>query len=733
MSPCPRCTRIARALLASAVAALLTLVSSQARDLSPNEPIIWAHALNVFPLDLDLLRPYRTLFERNLPFGPDHPLEMGYNWQKSRGVPWIDVDIQRAKAAGIDGFAVNVFSDGNAFGYWDAADRTKDFSVAPCLDFSGVPSSDIVQVATRMILRHCREAPRHPSAACVNGAPVFFTFGRSMTTPTQWAAIRRNIQSAGQSFYLIGDVGLAEPGFSQASLEQYLRIFDAAYNFGGPGEKEQSVRAIAQKADKPYVATVTPGYYRPGAGYVPADCTAHFRDQWRTALDSSSPWICVITWNDFAEETQVMPSASYGFTRSLVNDWYASRHTHEPASLKTPQLFVTSPACILPGQFARVEALVLNPMDTPLQIGLRISRGGVVSEAKSAAVPPFSEQSITTEFTPSKTDVGMNTFAIASIALPARKNDLSSAPIAILDPSTHRPRPVRYFSRSLRDVDAAPCRLRLKSDARGVPRLAEIEAPPDARFVELLKDGAAVSDFISGPPYRVALPVPQSFGSSRGGSPYGSYCARVIDQDYRIGYSPEVFAPAGAPPGILENYAIASHRNAWIDASPFRRGARMRDVLIKRRDGPPAFALFNGKSSRIDLEPELTPRAPFELVLMFRNDGKQGTLFADTGGIVLGLDGAGHVVLQIQHSGGGWATATSPQRAPAGIWSEVRATVRPGTIALSLNRAPAVDRPWRNDGLQSGVRALGCNPFGGGSGYFTGGISIFRITRLPGD
>lgn len=63
---------------------------------------------------------------------------------------------------------------------------------------------------------------------------------------------------------------------------------------------------------------VAPQDFRPKSAIVwEAGNTGAFRSQWQAAIESNTPWVHLITWNDYSEGTEVAPSST---TQFLIYD-----------------------------------------------------------------------------------------------------------------------------------------------------------------------------------------------------------------------------------------------------------------------------------------------------------------------------------------------------------------------------------------------------------------------------
>ena len=233
-------------------------------------------------------------------------------------------EIRTAHEAGIDGFVLDC-------GEWNATPRYKrntallfqaakrfgpDFKLFFAADRAGAPwgfNLSAEEAADMVMTYH-----EHPNYFRYQGRPVLNTF---MGDADWFASIRSRIkQSSGEDVFLI-------PFFYPASGHEITDARDIAdlvgrsagidgyFYFGSAGAPDDLASAIRgqaaewQKHGKVFMAGIAP-YYR-GLRYnfrvFENEGYAGLAKQWLAAIQSGTPWVQLVTWNDWGEGTYFGP------------------------------------------------------------------------------------------------------------------------------------------------------------------------------------------------------------------------------------------------------------------------------------------------------------------------------------------------------------------------------------------------------------------------------------------
>ncbi|EIQ01485.1 hypothetical protein OpiT1DRAFT_00055 [Opitutaceae bacterium TAV1] len=180
---------------------------------------------------------------------------------------------------------------------------------------------------TRVLTGMLAQTPDSPALWKINGKPVVTHFGtdsfHGSTAPDPaapkpdggWRQILNNLRKTetAKPFYFIADIR------PHNLVPEWNKIADAAWIFA-PAAPAAALpdmqRIIAANLKIPLMWTVSPGYYRAGIAYTQPDF-ARIHNTYIAAMRAKAKRICVLTWNDFEEDTDIVPSANKG--RALLD------------------------------------------------------------------------------------------------------------------------------------------------------------------------------------------------------------------------------------------------------------------------------------------------------------------------------------------------------------------------------------------------------------------------------
>ncbi len=135
----------------------------------------------------------------------------------------------------------------------------------------------------------------------------------------------QNVRDTGRSFSFIADI---RPRYS--NLAEWEDFVDGAYIFGPAAPtgflKEMQPQIAAKFKKIPFIWSVSPGYYNAN---IPAYTQPDFNrihEAYRAAIAAHAPYMFVMTWNDFSEDTDIEPSVNKGSALLTVfryyNEWF---------------------------------------------------------------------------------------------------------------------------------------------------------------------------------------------------------------------------------------------------------------------------------------------------------------------------------------------------------------------------------------------------------------------------
>ena len=692
-----------------------------------NQKLVWAHCMVSYPLDLDLLYHYKPQGYAEM-----YPLYQEQGLMQRTGLPWQATDIEAAKAAGVDGFALDIFTNAqDAAPSLEAADRLGGFLIAPCIDTS--TASNKVGDAFRAVDQYCHLAASHPSAARVDGKFLIFTYGTEQIKPGDWQWVRNRLLQAGDSTYWIAAVDLGTSaqqanGFPESTVTQYSDLFEGGYIFGPSGSYFSNLVTLFGSEHKPFIGGMMPGYYRAGAGNWDSNGTGQYRYQWQKHLDSGVPWVTITTWNDFQEDTDITPSSDWSFTRANLTRWYSAKFKGLPEPWTRPQLYISTPKTVYPNQTARAEALVLNPLKHAVTASVQFYDAGKqpVGEPVSATIPAETAETATKLLPMSAFHAGSFLRAHARIEEGGRPVvSVVSPPVLVLDPEAQPGYPVVYYSVPADHVLPDPVTLVSENGELTYRYPARVQR----RFAEVLHNTALMKNSMRGRTISLRLPAQPDYGSPVQVTSWGFDLARVTDDQFRVGYSDPIYIPPPSSLSLKEKYDFdEGSGNEIKDQSPFHQNSKLIDVGWTQPGyhNSPACVYFNGHSSRINMTVGQTPAGPVSWKLAVRPSAYGGVLYADIGGFIVSLGKDGKVQYS-RHTHTQFVTAYGGTPLPVGQWSVVQCTWDGTTSRIFVN-GKLDGQTACPPGFGSSQRALGCNPFGSSSDYYNGDMDDFELS-----
>lgn len=237
----------------------------------------------------------------------------------------IEMHIQQALSAGIDGFIVswwgeNDYTDQNLKIILDVASEY-DFKITIYLESLGDgPRSE--EELKSMFLSFFRSYGNDSRYYRVDGNPVIFVWAVESHPPAVWESIISDVEHAGYTGVYI----------AMTSQPDYLGVFNGLHLYGIVGIDNLSLvyerLSIAcrtcgylHESEERFLwaATMCPGYDDrkiPGRTgiYQPRENGEYYKTTCEAALNSRPDWLLITSFNEWYENTHIEPSVSYGQT-----------------------------------------------------------------------------------------------------------------------------------------------------------------------------------------------------------------------------------------------------------------------------------------------------------------------------------------------------------------------------------------------------------------------------------
>jgi hypothetical protein len=262
------------------------------------------------------------------------------NWQKTSDLPVNLYDsnsdsvmrrqIREARGAGIDGFICTW--QYNCRRLLQLAEEQGGFSVAIALDPAADGSLGSFDAIVNA-LGQVDNLANSPAFARIGGKPVVVWWDSSILPGDSSVAAFRRLRDAADSdrsqYWLGGGVNF-----------DYLDVFDAMHYYDISWESSQGAAMASyagrlagynnsRGANKPFVATVMPGYddiaYR-GGHKRDRQHGGYYHATWDDAFEYDADIVVITSWNEWHEGSQIEPSQSYGnqyldITRERATAW----------------------------------------------------------------------------------------------------------------------------------------------------------------------------------------------------------------------------------------------------------------------------------------------------------------------------------------------------------------------------------------------------------------------------
>ncbi|QPZ37645.1 glycoside hydrolase family 71 protein [Paramicrobacterium chengjingii] len=306
-----------------------SIAAPGAADSARQKGIVFAHYFPPFPVSIDNQPPDSDYYAEEYlkPDGENGKHSEYGGYLRDRPLPrapregdWrladLRMEVRQAKAAGIDGFTVDLMSLSGR--NWDtsrelmrAADLEGGFVVTPNIDAtSGLVDSPVSEIAGKLV-----ELYAHDSAyRTENGAVALSSFKAEGKPATWWSELIDDLQnklSTPVDFMAV---------FLNASDDNMALYAPISYALGAWGARTpDAVNAASDNVARAHalgvkwMAPVAAQDARPSASlYAESRNTELLRAMWDAAIDEGADFVQMVTWNDYSESTQLAPSVAHG-------------------------------------------------------------------------------------------------------------------------------------------------------------------------------------------------------------------------------------------------------------------------------------------------------------------------------------------------------------------------------------------------------------------------------------
>ncbi len=238
-------------------------------------------------------------------------------------------EVRLALAIGIDGFSVDIGSTSALARVLTLLVAIRDvnnevgahFTVLPVIDVAGFRNDPNNQQDILKVLETLRSDPN--VARLSDGRLAFSSFLANGIAAATWSSILSALQSDEDGkypafipiFLSLGDYNTANSSTRSFDKISYMISLWGTRTPNGAAEL-QPVTATFHAKGLAFMMPVAPQDFRPyGRSFWETQNSLTFRTFWKSAIESGADWVQLVTWNDFAENTQVSPAfgTQFGF------------------------------------------------------------------------------------------------------------------------------------------------------------------------------------------------------------------------------------------------------------------------------------------------------------------------------------------------------------------------------------------------------------------------------------
>ena len=590
-----------------------------ASDAVKDEKLCWAHYV---PWGFDQVSRYDRWFERPEILNPlnDRSL-LGRNIQWDSGVfGGTRREIDAARLWGFDGFCVDVVridQTNSIMGRFFRAAEGTDFRIALCIDNGPLDTDAMIEGLTAFLQKY----GEHPNMARYGGRPMIFAYNLSLDRE-KWGAVRSALAERGLDAYYVVRPPRSEISLwdNADALADVLAGAEGLYDFGCNGftldqmtsRLEHGRKAVDQsRPDGLLIAGIAPGYLgSSNSFYRPFLNTESFRNNWEAAIRAGADQVCLTTWNDYNEQTQIEPSALNRTALLRLNREYLRRWRGEERPKRPPEAIVSYHEEFLTGDDWTIET-VSFPHDgkkTSAAIRLLDESGKVVRQFDPIPLDPENLAAVTSRMLGEEL-LDQKTLrvqiAVTEDAVAEDKGESGASADSDAEPFWRELYPVtRRSSRleSLRTVriplaetSDIPIRLELKdSGEKERTAVISLQTWAAAGFLELLRNGLPVAeteiDHLKKPVCTVEIPLPNEFQI-----PEEVWVARYRDCSDQVAFSNPVTSVLPGMTNAVEQPILETGADfdenwpAWYQRISRFEKPRVRRVPIPQSD---IFSVF---------------------------------------------------------------------------------------------------------------------------------------------
>jgi len=482
----------------------------------------------------------------------------------------------RLLESGITGYIIGT-SPGESFNGWKA-DMMSDFNRNfPAIKMTICVSAGNLNDIVTSVKSYLDVAKNYSNAPMIDGKYVIFTYAPQGTSLSVWKSVRSQLSSAGYNTFFFQDVNINwNNGIpNKSAITSWFQAFDGSYVWTDTNYRNTDnwnnwnwfISLMNSNGNRATLGGMFPAYSResPNGGYLEDSQggykgTYHLREMLQAHLDSHLQWWHISTANDCSEESQLLPSSWWSFSRSDITRLYAYKLGSIPSKpTNSANLYAVSPQHIHLGEALYAESLIVNWDIQTVNSKLELYDGDYNLVTSSEMKPVLAESTGAAVFTNFHVDnlPAKRFFRLKALLFDGNGIEIKSvwgAPICVYE--TNQSKALRNSNYYVIPANKALPGIIFVS-INGNPSLGNATltvTPPvgtDVRFAEAFQNTKLVyngtkSQFIQklSNPYLVSLPTTNyttAGGEIVNPETTGFYIARIIDTQERVGYSDPIY------------------------------------------------------------------------------------------------------------------------------------------------------------------------------------------------
>jgi hypothetical protein len=301
---------------------------------------VWAHYFPPFPLSLDNRSSDSDTYATDLlsRTGQQGRFYAVGGLLRDRPLPippwpsryWREIDfaveILRAQAAGLDGFCVDILTLSGPL--WDRVETlfavtdngAADFRLMLVPDLNAMREAGVEALAAALHRLAAHRSAYHLG----DGRLVVAPYNADLRPPEFWSSLVSELKQRGHAVAL-WPIFLNKPLYDRNHPGLTMPYANWVHPDIGPWTDRNPGDARQRTTSAPVMDGISPQHSAPkSSAFREAQNTELFRTGWQHAIERDLPNVQLVTWNDYAEGTQVSPSLGTQFVIYDLIRYYAA-------------------------------------------------------------------------------------------------------------------------------------------------------------------------------------------------------------------------------------------------------------------------------------------------------------------------------------------------------------------------------------------------------------------------